>query len=202
MQWEESALGFEFGPRWVVRRYDAHRFYQAISGSDMKGVDFVAIYDDRRLVFIEVKNYTRRFGGRLPEVVPPLDRPREFAAHVSRKWHDSLQAVRIFQLVLLRNWRYRLLHRLLVRFLPAHHDWRFWTRAYRLTQTPGATHAMLWLELAPRYPVRERRYVPAERLARLAEALEADLPEGIASVCINGTHAAPDPAVLRVVPLG
>ena len=199
MTWEESALRFEFGPAWTVRRYDAHRFYQAISGSDMKGVDFVAIYEQRYLLLIEVKNYTKRYGDQLPRVVPPLDDPAAFAAHVGRKWHDSLHAVRIFRLALLRDWRYRLFHRWLNRFLAPRHDWRFWTRAYHLSQLPGATHALLWLELADRYPKRERGANRQEQLDRVAQHLEAALPPGVHSVCINSTRHPLPATLLRVV---
>lgn len=197
MVWAESALQFTFGEDWVVRRYDAHRYYRAISGSDMKGVDFVGIYRDRFLLFIEVKNYTKRYGDALPARVPPLDNPAGFARHLGRKWQDSLRAVRVFQLVLRRRWAYRLFYPLVGRLLAAEHDWRFWTRAHQLTQTPGAVHALLWLELADRYPERERRYDRRARLRELATHLEATLPAGISSVCINSTAAPPAPGLLR-----
>ena len=197
MEWDESALRFSFGPLWVVRRYDAHRFYRAISGADMKGVDFVAIHADRSLVFIEVKNYTRRYGDQLPDKVPPLDDPAAFAARVSRKWADSLRAVRVFRLALLRRRRYRYLHRVVGRFLAPAHDWRFWTRAYELSRRADSVHALLWLELADSYPGRFNPFDVPKLLLELREALDAQLPAGISSVSIANTHMPPDPQSLR-----
>ena len=198
MEFEESGRLFQFGEGWVVRRYDAHRYYQAISGSHMKGVDFVGIYQNRFLLFIEVKDYTLRYGDTLPAEVPPLDDPARFARTIERKLQDSLRAVRVFRLALLRNWRYRFFHHLAQPFLPARHDWRFWTRAHQLLHVDGAVHAMLWLELAPAYPA---RYLPAlleKRRRELVEALDHHLPSGISSLCINSSAQPPPAQLLRV----
>jgi hypothetical protein len=55
----EGGIQFRFGDSWSVQKYDEHRDYreriQKLPGS--KAVDFVGLYKEDRLYFIEVKDY-------------------------------------------------------------------------------------------------------------------------------------------------
>jgi len=56
---EEGYLAFEFGERWRVLKLDEHRYYREHIGKidETKAVDFVGIFDDKKLYFIEVKDF-------------------------------------------------------------------------------------------------------------------------------------------------
>lgn len=56
---EEGNLVFEFGDKWRVLKFDEHPDYENISGvvNGTKGVDFVGIFNDQTLYFIEVKDF-------------------------------------------------------------------------------------------------------------------------------------------------
>lgn len=58
-RFEESRLVFEFGERWHIFKLDEHRDYQERIGKidETKAVDFVGIWDNQELYFIEVKNF-------------------------------------------------------------------------------------------------------------------------------------------------
>jgi len=58
MQLKESALLFDFEETdWIVKKYDDHRYYKSLSGAGLKGVDFIGIFQQEKVVFIEVKNF-------------------------------------------------------------------------------------------------------------------------------------------------
>jgi hypothetical protein len=56
---EEGYLAFEFGERWRVLKLDEHQYYRKHIGKidETKAVDFVGIFDDKKLYFIEVKDF-------------------------------------------------------------------------------------------------------------------------------------------------
>ena len=59
-KFEESGLDFDFGSEeWQVVKYDAHIAHKKLSKvvHPTKAVDFLGIYKDKKLYFIEVKNY-------------------------------------------------------------------------------------------------------------------------------------------------
>ena len=59
-KFEESNLNFDFNEvEWNVIKYDDHPAHKKISNGvqPTKAVDFLGIYDDKKLYFIEVKNY-------------------------------------------------------------------------------------------------------------------------------------------------
>lgn len=56
---EEGYLLFEFGDKWRVFKFDEHPDYKKISDivNGTKGVDFVGIFNEKTLYFIEVKDF-------------------------------------------------------------------------------------------------------------------------------------------------
>lgn len=60
-RFKEGYLAFDFGPRWQVIKLDEHRHYRErldkVTGT--KAVDFIAIFDQKELYLIEVKDFRR-----------------------------------------------------------------------------------------------------------------------------------------------
>jgi hypothetical protein len=56
---KEGYLVFEFGDKWRVLKFDEHPDYENISGivNGTKGVDFIGIFNEKTLYFIEVKDF-------------------------------------------------------------------------------------------------------------------------------------------------
>lgn len=56
---EEGYLDFKFGDKWRVLKFDEHPDYENVSGivNGTKGVDFVGIFNEKTLYFIEVKDF-------------------------------------------------------------------------------------------------------------------------------------------------
>ena len=143
---EESGLQFEFDTRWVVRKYDAHRFFQGFSGAGLKGVDFIALSGDT-LLLLEVKNYRRRQEWQTEN---PFDRIREapevFAGHMADKFLDTLRALQAIGTYYRRKWSFRLLRPLLLQRPGAGSDWAFWAQVDAHLQAGQPVIAVLWLE--------------------------------------------------------
>ncbi len=173
LNFKESGLIFSFGRPWAVRKYDTHRFYQALSGHGLKGVDFIGIAEGRLYLF-EVKNYRRRQAWQREN---PFDvviaAPDELVGRVAGKVADSLRAVRAIGRYYERRWLLRLLRPVLLR-LPAHWgDWPFWLQAYELCQGTGEqVVAVLWLETE-----QERSRLRAQILKGLRAALKGQVAE-------------------------
>ena len=58
-KYQESNLNFDFkGAGWTVVKYDEHVAHGKISNvvKPTKAVDFLGIYNDKKLYFVEVKN--------------------------------------------------------------------------------------------------------------------------------------------------
>jgi hypothetical protein len=81
--WEESGLQFSFSPAWEVIRWDRHTYYQGLSSSGLKGVDFIAYRRKGGVFLMEVKNYR----GQKPP--PPSGLAREFL----RKGQDTVRGL-------------------------------------------------------------------------------------------------------------
>lgn len=146
MEFIESGLHFRFSEQWVIKKYDAHRFYQGLSGSGLKGMDFLGILEEELFLF-EVKNFRRR---QLWQRENPLDavmfEPAAFAEEIAFKVEDTLLGIDAIWQYYNRKWLFR---RLLpaFRLLPVtDNDWRFWARAYSLMQKPEQVRVVLWME--------------------------------------------------------
>lgn len=182
MEFIESGLHFRFSEEWVVKKYDAHRFYRGLSGSGLKGVDFLGIRQEELFLF-EIKNFRRR---RHRQAENPLDailsNPSGFVENIAFKVEDTLLAIDAIWQYYNRKWLFR---RLLpaFRLLPVtENDWRFWARAYGLMQNPEQVKVVLWMETEQ----------PRAALVRELEVLlHARLKERAASVrlVVRSDHA-------------
>lgn len=151
-EYVESNLHFHFSPKWAVKKYDAHRFFQGLAGAGLKGVDFIAT-DGQRLLLCEVKNYRRRQAWQHENPVDAImAQPEVFALEMGQKVVDTLRGISIIGQYYHRKWIFRLLRPLLLRLAPNGQDWRFWAHACHLIQTSENISFMLWLETeAPQF---------------------------------------------------
>jgi hypothetical protein len=142
----ESGLQFSFGPQWAVKQYDAHRFFQGLSGAGLKGVDFVAT-DGERLLLVEAKNYRPQAHLRQNDpLAAVLAAPEAFTAAIAQKAADTLRGIDAIGRYYERKWLFRLLRPGLLRLRPNLLPWRFWAHVYRLAQSPARITFVLCLE--------------------------------------------------------
>jgi hypothetical protein len=146
MTFEESGLRFSFAPNWVVKKYDEHPYFRALSGNGLKGVDFIAIRDQRQLVFIEVKNYRTRHNAKLGASFDVSVKPApELAYELKRKLEDTLLAMDAVLQYYHRSWWFRRLRRWWLRWPFLQHNRAFWTLADSLVHQH--LHYVAWLAL-------------------------------------------------------
>ena len=94
MKFLESDIHFEFGENCLVKKFDEHRYYNILSGSGLKGVDFIVLYQFRQLVLIEAKNYKQRsFSPVPPDVTDLIGNPVPLAQQFGSKLKDSLTLI-------------------------------------------------------------------------------------------------------------
>jgi len=162
MEFIESGLHFYFDPPWVVKKYDAHRFFPGLSGAGLKGVDFIAIQKGR-LLLIEIKNYRRRQSWQTENPLEAvLENPEGFADTITHKAEDTLRGINAIGTYYRRKWLYKFSAPLLY-LLPANGwDFLFWLRAYRLARRPENVQFVLWLETEEDQPVLQK--LVSERL--------------------------------------
>lgn len=142
----ESGLQFEFGPGWVVKKYDEHPYFRSLSGMGLKGVDFIAIRKEKELVFIEVKNYRTRYNPDMNRSFDVAAKPAaELAYELKRKSEDTLLAMDAVLQYYYRSWWYRRLRRMWMRWPWLQHNRAFWSRADALVNQ--SLHYIVWLAL-------------------------------------------------------
>ena len=154
-QFTESGLIFRFSRNAVVQKYDEHRYFRRLSGSGLKGVDFLSIFDRSELVLIEVKNYRIRYKEKPPtEIYHILQHPEILAEKILAKAADTLQMIRVVN----KFYRKSRWHNLILPALEMLRNSRFtrdtrlfWVRAENLTQA-GNFKFVLWLETETAYP--------------------------------------------------
>jgi len=146
MEFVESGLHFYFEKPWVVKKYDAHRFFPGLAGAGLKGVDFIAIQKGR-LLLIEIKNYRRRRAWQIENPVQViLDDPEAFAETITHKAEDTLRGIRAIGTYYQRKWLYKLSAPLL-HLLPTNGwDFLFWIRAFKLSNQRENIQFVLWME--------------------------------------------------------
>ncbi|MCB9040022.1 MAG: hypothetical protein H6557_25655 [Lewinellaceae bacterium] len=182
MEFIESGLHFRFGEEWVIKKYDAHRFYKGLSGSGLKGVDFLGILGEELFLF-EVKNFRRRHDWQEENPMDAiLAQPAAFAESMAYKVEDTLLAIDAIWQYYRRKWLFR---RLLPAFRllpPTENDWRFWARAYSLMQNPEQVQVVLWMETEQARPA---------LLEEITQSLNTQLRGRIASarIALRSDHA-------------
>ncbi|MEM8906941.1 MAG: hypothetical protein AAGD05_03765 [Bacteroidota bacterium] len=190
----ESQLVFHFPAAWLIIKADAHRFYRYLSGSGLKGVDFIGFPNPKTLVLIEVKNYVDRFpaDGQLP-ITAILNDPSHYAAQFLQKFADSFRLIHIAHQHYQRRWWFRAWQSV-SSWLPqswvGHYDAYFWPKADAILQhTPQSVELWLWLELGDQ--------VSSEQRDALEQQLQKYFDESPYRVQIKSrAKAAPKAAVL------
>jgi len=146
---QEGKLQFTFNESWLVRKYDAHTFYQGFSGVGLKGVDFIAVRP-RELLLIEVKNYRHiRNGRRRAAVAQVLEDPERIGRSIAQKGEDTLKAIRAIRTYYLRKWDYRWSAHFLKRFWWQWSDRSFWTQVAAQADVPDRISFLIWLATDP-----------------------------------------------------
>lgn len=150
-EFEESGLIFRFPKDWIVFKYDEHRFYRYVSGSGLKGVDFIGVHEEK-LFLIEVKNYKDRV--KLDTYDPMenlLNSAKAQGERYVRKLKDSLKLLDVIQQYYLRKWWYRKIYLPFLRKTKIKSELDFWTKVTALKDQPRQVTFVLWLELPQRY---------------------------------------------------
>lgn len=148
MTFHESGLVFHFSDDWLVRKFDSHTFYRGLSGSGLKGVDFLVLPPSGPLLLLEVKNYFNRD----PRVNAPVRQeqlpvPGELAKKLHEKSMDTLVAIDAIHQYYLRKWSYRLLLPWLLRLRLKNSDWIFWSLAYQRAHADRMARFVCWIEV-------------------------------------------------------
>ena len=131
----ESGAVFEFSPGWIVKKFDAHRYYRWLSGQGFKGVDFLAFRPNDSLLCIEVKNYRGE---------PPT--PSVIADTFCKKISGTLKIVEIIEQYYLRKPLYRLTQKWIRRWPQYFGEWGFWSEVAELALNRHNCVFVLWME--------------------------------------------------------
>ncbi len=176
MQLKESALLFDFEDTdWIVKKYDAHRYYKPLSGAGLKGVDFIGIFQQKKVVFIEVKNFRAKHPTR-KEPFSVLAETKQFITKVADKFEDTFVATTTIKAFLQKKWWYRLFLKFESKLSPSlflNRDWYFWHIAHRLANDKGKMEFVLWLEIEERISAKGK----VELGQHIDNMLEAQLVE-------------------------
>jgi len=147
--YKESDLTFEFNHDWEVMKYDEHAYFKILSGSGLKGVDFIGIYQHKWLYLIEVKNYHRRsYSPKEPDWSALKGNNPALVNDFFEKIVDSLKLIWLVERYLQRQWWYSVaswLRRLLNRNKMSK-DWHFWKAVNTIALEPDNILAVLWIE--------------------------------------------------------
>lgn len=178
ISFRESGLTLSFGRRrWAVRKYDAHTYYLGLSGANLKGVDFLAIQEGQRLVFIEVKNFAGPYDRSLPS-------PEQLASEIAAKISDTFTGIDAICSMLERKRLYRLADPILPYLSAQHYDWPFWSRTGHLSADPARCTAVLCLENTP------------EKMRRqVQEHLQQTLPNLVGRILMSQAGSLPLPGL-------
>ena len=146
MTFDESGLQFKFSSKWIVRKYDEHAYFRGLSGSGLKGVDFIAIRNRKELIFIEVKNYRTRHNTKMNRSFDVVVKPvKELGEELKRKSEDTLLAMDAIMQYYNRSWWYRLTKKIWLNWPWLFANRAFWTQADFLLHQ--SLHYVIWLAL-------------------------------------------------------
>lgn len=136
----------DFDQSWSVVAFDQTRFFKALAGQGLRGVDFLGIRE-QTLYLIEIKNYSPakkmkryRYGTDQDELVVQLD----------EKYSDSLRIVRIIESTLRRHLLYRIWLQItrhlafLRRTGPS--GWAFWTLCAELARKKSVVDVLILID--------------------------------------------------------
>ncbi len=147
MQFQESELSFYFGPNWLARKYDSHRFYSRLSGAGLKAVDFITISSEGQLVLWEIKNFSRRKPELSHDPIQKIIEEKEaFIQDMSQKVKDTFTALNAIHGYYRRKWSFRFRSWSMSYLKHSHQDWYFWLKAHQLTARPEHCRFILLIE--------------------------------------------------------
>ncbi|HRW76734.1 MAG: hypothetical protein H6568_06215 [Lewinellaceae bacterium] len=142
----ESRVALNFDASWSVIPFDQSRYFKALAGQGLRGVDFLGIRE-QTLFLIEIKNYSP---AKKAKHYPYGAVPDELVAQLHEKFADSQRIVRIIESTLQRHLLYRA-WRLIARYLarwthlgPA--DWSFWTRSAELARRGSVREVLILID--------------------------------------------------------
>lgn len=174
-KFKESNLEFSFPDDWEVKQFDKTQFFKYFSGHGFKGVDFIAITPEGKLILMEVKNYTNQWQA---AHINPTDNLKNdlpnFSQKIISKFEDTFHLVKIIHQVYLRKWWFRW-------FVPpfrkyfsfsflSKKKWGFWLLVYELIEKKEI-ELVLWLELAKEVPKKERNQI----FIKISDTIHKDL---------------------------
>jgi len=149
----ESGLVFTFPKNWSVIKSDDHRFYNYVSGTGLKSVDFIALDGTKHMYLIEVKNYKDRFedNGRTA-MEPILANPKDFTKKIIQKFEDSLQLIRVIHKYYRRKFWFRRIQSFTLQGLRKRTNiptnWKYWLASHDiLTGQEKSITFILFIEL-------------------------------------------------------
>lgn len=160
MQLTESALLFDFEDTdWIVKKYDDHQYYKPLSGAGLKGVDFIGIFQQEKVVFIEVKNFRAKHPTR-KEPFSVLADTNQFITKIADKFEDTFIATITIKAYLKKKWWYRLFLKFQRHLPPSlfiNRDWYFWHVAHQLASDKEKLELVLWLEIEERISIKGKK---------------------------------------------
>lgn len=126
--YRESGLTIRFSAECEVCKFDEHRFFRWLSGSGIKGVDFLVLCE-KELFLLEIKNFNQWKGKAIPE---------DLFEEIEGKKEGTLKVIRVVHSFFLRKWSYRLWKRWVYPMAVARKafsEWHFWTQALEKVET-------------------------------------------------------------------
>lgn len=179
----ESDMKFEFDDaHWHIKKYDTHHYYKILAGRGLKGVDFVGILDQQKVVFFEIKN----FHTNLPTSKNPfliLEDPKTFISNIADKLEDSVRAIDIIITLLKRKKWYQFFLKW-QRFIPIlfikNKDWYFWHQIHQIGLDKKRQTLVLWLEIDSPISAADLKKLKAS----IDISLEQELSEFVGEVLI------------------
>jgi hypothetical protein len=192
MTYVESGLRFIFPKNWRVKKYDEHHFYRALSGSGLKGVDFIGVLNQKKLILIEVKNYKIRFPAKPPPIQEKiLGLSPSLVQTMTYKVDDTFLAVNTIIKYYQRRWWYapflKLFDYLPIAYL-LRFEWAYWTYVQRLIfEQKKQVDLVLWLELETIYEDVVEDEIETAR-QRIEQSLKTTFPNYNVYLCYMGKN--------------
>jgi len=197
MLFKESNLSFRFSKgHWKIKKYDTHRYYKILSGAGLKGVDFLGIFEEKKIIYFEVKNF-RSANPNKVQVYSIFEDTEGFIHQIAAKLMDTRKAIDIIARYLQRKWWYRLYLKsksFFPEFLIKTRDWFFWHQIIKISRKKEQQVLVLWLEIDQQWPSFSNEIMKQQ----IDEELENKLADYVDYVQIANSNQPVFPATLSV----
>lgn len=185
MTFTESTITFTFLPEhWELIAYDRHRYYNALKGAGLRGVDFLGIWKEETLVLLEIKSFRLREAAQSgPAIRALLEQPDLLFQAMVEKKTDSLRGLEGIEAFLRKRWLYRLLEPFFGKFPPRWQrvlPWSFWAKVWACRPS---LRTVLWLETDAEYEGWDE-----DRVARFRQHLREKLRTHQIELAGNGEN--------------